>query len=154
MPPKKHYDSLYFEIIKFAMKQPEDGVSYNNLKAHLESIGYDFSNDCIELAVKQRFLDCFHHYIEDGYVFEKIQDIKNHLDCNCILNGESCIAYINYKTAKYNANLALLAVLISIIGLIWSLRTQDKISTKDKTQQEEHLPIPYVSTPKYISPKP
>lgn len=150
---KKKYDSLYLEILKYAIDQREDGVSYNKLKEHLESLGYDFKNDCVELAVKQRFLDCFNNHIENSHPFKTTKDIDNHVDSNCILNGESCITYINYKTSVRNTNLALYAVLISLATFIYTLYIENKHTTENKIPHLEHLPIPCVSTTKFLSPK-
>ncbi len=51
----KNYDRLYLDILSTGMSRLATGLNYNDLKKLLEKKGYDFNNDCIEIATKQWF---------------------------------------------------------------------------------------------------
>jgi hypothetical protein len=102
------------------MKKVNDGLSYNILKSELEKKGYLIcKNDCLEKAVKQWFIDSFFHYAKDkndteGKEIKDINSLKEHIDCNFVLKGDACIAYLNYKNAKRSKNYCLLAIIAAI----------------------------------------
>ncbi|MBL7765795.1 MAG: hypothetical protein JNJ58_06875 [Chitinophagaceae bacterium] len=121
---KDKYKNLYLDILKIGQVCLHTGLSYNKLKYKLEEKGYDLTNDCIELAIKQWFYDCFHHRGQEDKKYESIDDLEQHLDCNFILKGESCLKLIGYRTSWFSMMTARIALLISfgafIIGA-WNL---------------------------------
>jgi hypothetical protein len=121
---KDKYNELYLDILKIGQESVHTGLSYNKLKCKLELKGYDFENDCIELAVKQWFYDCFHHRGQEDIKCESIDDLEQHLECNFILKGESCLKLIGYRASWYSMMTARIALLISfgafVIGA-WNL---------------------------------
>lgn len=96
------YKKLYLDILMIGQNSVNTGLSFNDLKCKLEQKGYDFKNDCIELAVKQWFYDSFHHRGADDNEYKTIEDLDNHLDCNFILKGESCLKLISYRASWFS----------------------------------------------------
>ena len=112
----KKNNSLYVKILRMGQTFIDTGISYNSLKSLLEKDGYDFSNNCIEIAVKQWFFDSFHHKGVDGKLVS-IEDLENHLNCNFILKGDAGLKLADHDTSKMNLNIARKAMIISIIVL-------------------------------------
>jgi len=116
------------------------GLSYDLLKSELEKKGYDFSNDCIELAVKQWFIDCFHHYVEDeeesSVVINSIKDLEEHLDCNFILKGNICLSYVEHRTSQNNLKLTYAALGIAVLSLVCQVFPIN-IETETETKTEQ-----------------
>lgn len=122
------YDELYLTILKIGRKKVKDGLSYNQLKAILEKeYKYDFTNSCIELAVKHWFMHNFVHYpcnsshpLADGNYC--LSCLEQHLDCNFFLGGKACLALLEYEntqtTIKYSRYAVIVALLTFIIGII------------------------------------
>ncbi|KAA6332905.1 hypothetical protein EZS27_018636 [termite gut metagenome] len=130
----KNYDSLYLEILKIGIEKVNDGLSFNQLKNKLEKKGYDFENDCIELAVKQWFVDNFIHYeiIDEKIggdiketILEMVDNIgkleNGHLDCNFILKGTACLALLQHKNARNSLHYTFGAFAVALIALIISI---------------------------------
>lgn len=140
------YDKLYLDILKIGSSKLDSGLSYNDLKSELEKKGYDFENDCIELAVKQWFYDCFHHYADKDEI-KSVYDIDKHLDCNWILKGSSCLAMVEHKTSKYNLDIARIALLVAFIALIMQCADHRQQSQEQSQQNkvlhpQQHILIP------------
>lgn len=121
------YDNLYIEILKIGRTNVTDGLSYNKLKSELESKGYDFENDCIELAVKRWFFDSFHHILSDHHNVD-FSDFEEHSHCNFIMTGDACLKLIAFETSENNINLmkwsvklALLASILALVSLVVSI---------------------------------
>lgn len=117
------YDNLYIEILQIGRANVEGGVSYNKIKSELEKKGYDFENDCIELAVKRWFYDSFHHIVEE-HQNVAFKDFDQHITCNFIMTGDACLKLIALETSENNINLmkwsvgfALLAVVLAILSI-------------------------------------
>lgn len=117
MRKKKTYKKLYLKILKFGQIKVDKGLSYNDLKRELIQKGYDFDNDCIELAVKQWFYDSFHHIGADDNPYSNINDLNNHLDCNFILKGESCLKLLSYETSRNSWRNGLIAIGLSLTAI-------------------------------------
>ncbi|MFM1876905.1 MAG: hypothetical protein RL266_2642 [Bacteroidota bacterium] len=140
MAQSDKYDSLYLDILKIGMSCLGTGLSYELLRSELVKKGYDFSNDCIELAVKQWFIDCFHHYVEDeeekSVVINSIDDLDEHLDCNFILKGNICLSYVEHRTSQNNLKLTYAAIGIAILSLICQVfPINNETETENKTEQ-------------------
>ncbi len=117
----KNYDNLYLDILTIGRETVQNGISYNELKQKLGDKGYDFSNDCIELAVKQWFFDSFHHRDEDDNPITCVHQIEEHLDCSFILKGESCLMLIDHRKAKRNLGVAWLSFAAALLSIAYSL---------------------------------
>lgn len=117
----KNYDSLYIDILRIGQCRLANGLSYNELKIELQKEGYDFKNDCIELAVKQWFFDCFHHRGNDQLPYDNISDLEDHLDCSFILKGNSCLVLVEHRTASKNLNIAWIALAISVSAILYAI---------------------------------
>jgi hypothetical protein len=115
------YDNLYIDILKIGRRTVGTGVSYETLKQKLESKGYDFNNDCIELAVKQWFFDCFHHRGEDNKPLTDINQLEKHLHCNFILKGETCIMLVEHEKSKRNIAIAWLSFTVALLTITYTL---------------------------------
>jgi len=113
-------NSLYVKILRIGLTFIDTGISYNGLKSLLEREGYDFNNNCIELAVKQWFYDSFHHKGKDGKLVS-LEDLDNHLDCGFILKGDSGLLLADHDASKMNLAVARKAMIISIIALMASI---------------------------------
>jgi hypothetical protein len=118
---KKKYDNLYLDIIKIGRDKVGEGLSYNKLKSLLEKKGYDFGNDCIELAVKQWFINSFHHRGEDNKPITELKDLENHPDCNFILKGESSLLLITHQKSKNALMISLCAIFLSFSAFMYKL---------------------------------
>lgn len=118
------YDNLYIEILQIGRANVEGGLSYKDLKIELENKGYDFENDCIELAVKRWFFDSFHHIInEHGSI--SYENFEEHTSCNFIMTGDSCLKLVAFETSgnninlmKWSVGLAITAVILSMLSMI------------------------------------
>lgn len=120
---KKNYKKLYLHILEIGVEQLDTGLTYEELKCLLEKKGYNFSNNCIEIAVKQWFFDCFHHKTSNDAI-DNIDDIDDHLECSWILKGESCLILTEYKASSRNLNIAIIAIIISVVSLISQFTTE------------------------------
>ncbi len=127
------YKKLYTDILKIGVEKLNTGLSYSVLIEELKKKGYNFDNDCIEIAVKQWFFDCFHHKTATDKI-ETLHDIDNHLYCNWILKGESCLVLIEHNTSKRNLKIAMIAIIISIVSLLFQLRSELNSVNKNETQ--------------------
>tara|TARA_R110002049_G_scaffold133671_2_gene293072 strand:+ start:56 stop:421 length:366 start_codon:yes stop_codon:yes gene_type:complete len=116
----KKYNTLYLDILKIGSIKLSDGLSYDVLKKELEKKGYDFENDCIELAVKQWFYDSFHHYADDNEL-TNVYDLENHLHCNFILKGASALKLIEFKTSRNRLRVAMCSLFIALIAIGFSI---------------------------------
>jgi hypothetical protein len=136
------YKRLYLDILKIGQNSVNTGLSFNDLKCKLEQKGYDFKNDCIELAVKQWFYDSFHHRGADDNQYKTIEDLDNHLDCNYNLKGESCLKLISYRASWFSMMTARFALAISfgafIVGF-WNLNLKMN-ETQKSTSTNQSLP--------------
>lgn len=122
---KHRYKKLYLDILKIGQNSVNTGLSFNDLKCKLEQKGYDFKNDCIELAAKQWFYDSFHHRGADDNEYKTIEHLDSHLDCNFILKGESCLKLISYRTSWFSMMTARFALGISLCAFLvgfWNLK--------------------------------
>jgi len=130
------YDDLYIDILKIGRQNVTTGLSYNTLKTQLVKKGYDFSNDCIELAVKQWFYDSFHH---KGENFEAITtlELDKHLDCNFIMKGDACLKLTGYETSKRNVKLMIASVVIAVVAILISLFSSNITTSKSAKQNVE-----------------
>lgn len=141
---KSTYDNLYIDILKIGRTRVGKGLSYNHLKSKLECIGYDFDNDCIELAVKQWFYDCFHHRDGDHLPLNSVEEIDDHLDCNFILKGASCLILVEYEISKNSKTIAGWSIFLSVVAVFVSLfqvfhSNYDDLDKKQLKTQEELL---------------
>ena len=147
---KRNYNNLYINILKIGVSQLDQGLSYTLLKEKLEKKGYDFSNDCIELAVKQWFINCFQHYMGPEDIAEMgeiktVDDLERHLYCNFVLEGKACLTYVEHRKSKRNLILAYVAIVIAVLSLLsqvplgWTTATTE--STKTLNKHEAHTPI-------------
>jgi len=119
------YKKLYLDILKIGHNSVNTGLSFNDLKCKLEHKGYDFKNDCIELAVKQWFYDSFHHRGADDNEYKTIDNLDNHLDCNFILKGESCLKLISFRASWFSMMTARYALAIGLGAFLvgfWNLK--------------------------------
>ncbi len=117
---KSNYDKLYLHILEIGQSKAESGMSYNELKEELTNLGYDFENDCIELAVKQWYFHSFSHFAcHEPYA--TCEDLDNHQDCHCILNGDACLRLLEYKTSKNELRIARIALWISVAGIFLTI---------------------------------
>src|SRR6266496_2104360 len=121
MAKKSSYKKLYLAILKIGQEKVHEGLSYNHLKEILIKRGYPFDNDCIELSVKQWFYDSFHHIGADDNPYITIRDLENHLDCNFILKGESCLKLIGYQTSKNSWRNGIIAIIISFLAIAYTI---------------------------------
>jgi hypothetical protein len=117
------------------MKNVNKGLSYTTLKLELENKGYDFNNSCVELAVKQWFVDNFNHYphrkengnIESEIVYideinvNDIITLEKHLECNFILSGQACLTLLECKNVKHTLMCTIIAIIIAFIAIIQPL---------------------------------
>lgn len=130
---------LYLKILRIGQTVIDLGLSYNLLKRQLEESGYDFSNSCIEVAVKQWFFDSFHHKGQDGKLIE-VEDLDEHLDCRFVLKGDAALKLADYETARTNLKIAKKAMTISILAMFVSI-FQEPIGhyfkSKDEVQQNK-----------------
>lgn len=118
---KQTYDKLYLSILEIGQSRVNGGLSYNDLCTELEKEGYDFENDCIELAVQNWFINSFIHYKDDCVVeIKDIKDLEEHLDCNFILKGEACLALLGYKTSYSNIIYTRVAIGVAVLAIIIS----------------------------------
>jgi hypothetical protein len=117
----KKYDNLYLNILEIGQHKVDTGLSYNDLKNELEKLGYDFENDCVELAVKQWFYDSFCHRTIDDNPYTEFDHLENHLDCNFIMKGDSCLRLIEHKTAKLSSRAGWFSLIVSIIAILYSV---------------------------------
>lgn len=132
---KRKYNNLYLDILELGQGKVEEGLSFNELKKKLSEKGYDFENDCIELAVKQWFYDSFHHISADKEV-KNAHDVDNHLDCNFILKGESCLKLISYKTSRFSFRNGLIAISISFLVMTYTIiRNVIQDTKKEESKQ-------------------
>jgi hypothetical protein len=117
---KRSYKNLYLHILKIGVKNVSDGLSYKMLKKRLEKKRYDFTNTCLEKAVKQWFVNSFVQ-CDNG---DKIDILKLDKDSdeNFILNGEASIAYLNYITAKRSKIYCLWAIILATFAILISLK--------------------------------
>lgn len=114
------YDNLYIDILKIGKNHVKSGISYDNLKLILIESKYDFSCDCIELAVKRWFFDSFHHIVED-HENVKFSDFENHTDCNFIMTGDACLKLVSYETSQTNNKLMWYSVGFGFIAIVVSI---------------------------------
>jgi len=114
------YKKLYIDILKIGVEKLDTGISYCTLKEELEAKGYNLKNNCIEIAVKQWFFDCFHHKTSTDEI-KDLNDIDEHLHCNWVLKGESCLTLTEHNTSKRNLYIAVIAIIISTISLLLQL---------------------------------
>jgi hypothetical protein len=138
-----NYSKLYIDILKIGVNKLNTGLSYVVLKEELEKKGYNFNNDCIELAVKQWFFDCFHHRTSVDEI-EDLHDIDDHLKCNWVLKGDSCLTLVEHKTSIRNLRIAIIAIVISTISLLLQLKPELNITKKQEKlkfkQHDTHIP--------------
>jgi hypothetical protein len=116
----KNYDHLYLNILKIGQSKTETGLSYDVLKEELTKMGYDFENDCIELAVKQWFYDSFHHFACNEK-YDSWEDLDNHADCNCILKGESCLMLLDYRNSNNSNRAAWIALGLGVLAVLLTI---------------------------------
>lgn len=142
----KNYDRLYLDILKIGRKKVGEGLSYNELKEHLIKKGYDFENDCIDLAVRQWFCDSFCHQGQEDNPYNSILDLDNHLDCSFILKGDSSLRLIEYDTSKRSKWVAIISLCVALfaigITLFQTLTNKDgELLEQQLRLQEEKLQI-------------
>jgi len=117
----KKYDKLYLNILRIGQSRVDTGLSYNELREELINRGYDFKNDCIELAVKQWFYDSFYHRGQEDNPYTSVVDLEKHLDCSFILKGDSCLRLIEYDKA-HKSNLAgWISLILSVLAIFYSI---------------------------------
>jgi hypothetical protein len=115
------YDELYLNILRIGQSRVDTGLSYDNLRIELIKQGYDFENDCIELAVKQWFYDSFYHRGKEDNPYNCVEDLEKHLDCSFILKGDSCLRLIEYDKA-HKSNLAgWISLILSLLAIFYSI---------------------------------
>lgn len=114
------YDNLYIDILKIGQNKVTEGLSFNTLRQELTCKKYDLDNDCIELATKQWFFDCFHHRDSDTEPVN-YEQLNDHLDCNFILKGDYAIKIVEHETAKRNLQIAWAALIIAFLAFIISI---------------------------------
>lgn len=136
---KKNYDSLYLDILRIGRSKVSEGLSYNVLKELLQSKGYDFENDCIELAVKQWFIDSFTHYDQDLEPFQELKDLDEHLNCNFILKGESALTILEYETSKRNIKIAFYSLTVAMLSLIYPIYHDICTEKENPSKQSEEV---------------
>lgn len=142
----KSYDRLYLDILKIGRKKVGEGLSYNELKDLLIKKGYDFENDCIDLAVRQWFCDSFCHQGQEDNPYNSILDLNNHLDCNFILKGDASLRLIEYDTSKRSKWVAIISLGVALfaigITIFQTLTNKDgELLEKQLKLQEEKLQI-------------
>lgn len=137
----KSYDRLYLDILKIGRKKVGEGLSYNKLKEDLIKKGYDFENDCIELAVRQWFCDSFCHQGQEDNPYNSILDLNNHLKCNFILKGDASLRLIEYDTSKRSNCVAVTSLGVSFfaigITLFQTLTNNDGVLLENQLKQRE-----------------
>jgi len=130
-----NYDNLYIDVLKIGRKTAKDGLSYNTLKEELIKKNYDFSCDCIELAIKQWFYDNFHHKGSDKKLVS-FDDFENHLTCNFIMKGDACLKLIDYENSKRNILIAFISMFLAILSILFSIySTTDKSSASTEKKE-------------------
>jgi hypothetical protein len=117
----RNYDRLYLDILKIGRKKVGVGLSYNELKELLIMKGYDFENDCINLAVRQWFYDSFCHQGLEDNQYNSILDLNNHLDCNFILKGDVSLRLIEYDTSKRSNFVAMISLGVAFSAICITL---------------------------------
>jgi hypothetical protein len=129
---KKSYDELFPNILKIGMENINSGISYLKLKQELEKKKYvfgDTENSCKESTIENWFWDNFSHcdcvlsekeqkdaQDENGYLF-----LEKHSKCGCIINGNACLTYLEYKNAKNSKEYCKWAVIIASIAFLFSI---------------------------------
>lgn len=126
-----NYDNLYIDVLKIGRKTAKDGLSYETLKQELTSKNYDFSCDCIELAIKQWFFDNFHHKGTDKKPVD-FDSFESHLTCNFIMKGDACLKLIDYENSKRNIWIAFISMFLAVISIAFSIYTSNS-STNTST---------------------
>lgn len=139
----KSYDRLYLDILKIGRKKVGEGLSYNKLKEHLIKKGYDFENDCIELAVKQWFCDSFCHQGQEDNPYNSILDLDNHLDCNFILKGDASLRLIEYDTSKRSKWVTIISLGVALfaigITLFQTLTNKGEVLMEEQLKQQQEI---------------
>lgn len=113
----KNYEKLYLDILKIGRKNVSVGLSYSELKKHLTKKGYNFENDCIDLAVRQWFCDSFCHQGQEDNPYNSILDLDNHLECNFILKGDASLRLIEYDTSKRSEWVAIISLGVALFAI-------------------------------------
>ncbi len=113
----RKYDTLYLTILEIGSECLSTGIKYNELIEILKGKGYDTSNDCIEIAIKTWFTDSFWHRGSDDNKYNGYDDLENHLDCNFILKGESCLKLLSYHNSMRSLAASRIARIIAIISI-------------------------------------
>jgi len=136
----KNYDHLYLNILKIGQDKAESGLSYDELKTELTSQGYDFENDCIELAVKQWYFDSFYH-AACYEKYESWEDLDNHTGCHCIMKGQSCLTLLDYENSKRSNNIGWFALTISVLAVLYAVFHDYKGKSIQSTPLQRQPPI-------------
>ena len=136
----KTYDKLYLRILQIGQSKLGEGLSYNDLTDILEKDGYDFSNDCIELAVKHWFYESFFHVGGDDNPYLCFTDLENHKDCGFVLKGEHCLVLLEHNTSNRNINIAWIAIVLTFIGLGFTAYQTKLYLDELQTKQQEKQP--------------
>lgn len=113
--------NIYLDALEFGEKCLKDGkdITYNDLKKHLEHIGYSFDTEAKDRLLKDMSRETFHIYIENGEEWKN----KPHY-----INTEGYFKLLEYrelkdarKSSKEARWYAIIAIGISIMALLASI---------------------------------
>lgn len=155
MESNKNYGKLYLRVLQIGQKSLGYGLSFNKLRKELENEGYDFKNDCIELAVKHWFFDSFFHVTDDNDKppCDSIENMEHHLNCNFMLKGEHCLKLVQNTTSKNALKVSSTALVIALLGIGLSIYNSYLNSKRLELYDKSYIShTQQPSTPQKIAP--
>lgn len=97
-------DNLYLKILEIGRDNLEMGLSFNELIDYLKKDGF-ILNECWERTLREWFYTSFFH--EEAHCskygtnpYTDVTSLNEHLGCNFILKGESCMRLLQYYQVK------------------------------------------------------